>query len=201
MTNSNRQASSRYETPASIRDAAFHRRMRGLDADEVYGYLDLLAEQVQATEGELGDARAENERLRADLRRVQAELDEYEQVGDRVNEQVVQLFSQAQLVAEEMVEDVSRDTRERIGHARAHERRIVEEAQEAAGQQVRSYAREAQAHMQSIMDSFASEVDRLGSPAPSNDPARTPPPNDPLFDDLNDVPIPRSRNGSRPDAS
>jgi hypothetical protein len=91
-----------------------------------------------------------------------------------------------------MVEDVSRDTRERIGHARAHERKIVEEAQSVAGQQVRSYAREAQAHMQSIMDSFAHEVDQLGNPSPSDDP---------LFDDLTDVPIQRSRNGSRPDAT
>lgn len=203
MTNSNRQVSSRYQTPASIRDEAFQRRMRGLDADEVYTYLDQLAEQVQATEGELGDARAENERLQAELRRVQAELDEYEQVGDRVNEQVVQMFSQAQLIAEEMVEDVSRDTRERIGHARAHERQIVEEAQSVAGQQVRSYAREAQTHMQSIMDSFAREVDQLGNPSPSADPsadpAGTPPRHDPLLDALTDVPIQRSRNGSRPD--
>ena len=145
--------------------------MRGLDADTVYEYLDLLADQVQATESELSDTRAENERLQTELRRVQAELDEYEQVGDRVNEQVVQLFSQAQLVAEEMVEDVSRDARERIGQARAHERKIVEEAMNTAGQQVRSYARTAQDQMQSIMESFATEVDRLGSPPMSGDSA------------------------------
>ncbi len=96
---------------------------------------------------------------------MQAELDEFEQVGDRVNDQVVQLFSQAQLVAEEMVQDVSRDARERIGHARAHEREIVEEAMNTAGQQVRSYARTAQAQMKSIMESFATEVDRLGASA------------------------------------
>jgi cell division septum initiation protein DivIVA len=200
MTNSDHRVSPHYQTPASIRDETFQRRMLGLDADKVYEYLDLLADQVQATQRELGETRAENERLHAELRRVQAELDEYEQVGDRVNEQVVQLFSQAQLVAEEMVEDVSRDARERIGQARAHERTIVEEAMNTAGQQVRSYARTAQAQMQSIMESFATEVDRLGSsPLSGDSAAATPNRNDPLFDDLSDWQI-RFRNGSGPDS-
>ena len=199
MTNSDHRASPHHQTSASIRDETFQRRMMGLDANKVYEYLDLLADQVQAMESELSDSRAENERLQAELRRVQAELDEFEQVGDRVNDQVVQLFSQAQLVAEEMVEDVSRDARERIGHARAHEREIVEEAMNTAGQQIRSYARTAQDQMQSIMESFATEVDRLGHPPMSGDsaPAR-PQPNDPLSDDLSDWQV-RFRNGSGPD--
>ncbi|MGH3369784.1 MAG: DivIVA domain-containing protein, partial [Nocardioidaceae bacterium] len=164
-------------------------------------------DQVQAAERERSAGRAEIERLqmelqrtRAELHRVQAELDEYEQVGERVNEQVVQLFSQAQLVAEEMVKDVSRDARERIGQARAQERRIVAEAMDTAGQQVRSYARTAQAQMQSIMDSFATEVDRLGStPLSGESGSAAPHQNDPLFDDLNDWQI-RSRNGSGPES-
>ena len=127
---------------------------------------------------------------------MQAELDDFEQVGDRVNDQVVQMFSQAQLVAEEMVQDVSRDARERIGHARAHEREIVEEAMNTAGQQIRSYARSAQAQMQSIMESFATEVDRLGSaPVAGDSPAAKPRPNDPLFDDMSDW-QPRYGNGN-----
>jgi len=200
MTNSDHRVSSHHQTPESIRDETFQRRMLGLDADKVYKYLDLLADQVQATERELGEIRAENERLHMELRRVQAELDEYEQVGARVNEQVVQLFSQAQLVAEEMVEDVSRDARERIGHARAHERKIVDEAMNTAGEQVRSYARTAQAQMQSIMESFASEVDRLGSsPSSGDSSAATPHRIDPLFDDLSDWQI-RSRNGNGADS-
>jgi len=189
-----------YQTPASIRDKAFQRRMMGLDANKVYQYLDQLADQVQAMERAFSDSRAENERLQTEFRRVRAELDEVEHVGDRVNDQVVQLFSQAQLVAEEMVEDVSRDARERIGHARAHEREIVEDAVNTAGQQIRSYARTAQDQMKSIMESFANEVDRLGtSPASGNSPATRPDPNDPLFDDLSDW-KPRFGNGSGPDS-
>ena len=188
--------------------------MRGLDADKVYEYLDLLADQVQALERDLSETRAKNERLqaelqrertqlqreRAELQRVQAELDEYEQIGERVNEQVVQLFSQAQLVAEEMVQDVSRDARERIGQARAHERRIVAEAMDSAGQHVRSYAQTAQAQMQSIVDSFATEVDRLGSRPLSGEPGSAAHhQSDPLFDGLNDWPD-RFRTGSAPDS-
>ena len=187
MTNSHHRVSSHYRTPASIRDETFQRRVRGLDADEVYEYLDLLADQLEATERELGESRADNERLHAELRRVQTEMDEYEQAGDRVSEQAVQLFSQAQLVAEQMVEDISKDARERIGQARAHERKIVEEAMSTAGEQVRSYARTAQAQMQAIMESFANEVDRLGSSSlPRGSAVEAPHRNDPLFDDLSD---------------
>jgi DivIVA domain-containing protein len=200
MTNSDHKVPPPYHTPESIRGETFQRRMRGLDSDTVYRYLDLLADQVQATQTELGRTRAENERLHTELRRVQAELDEYEQVGERVNDQVVQLFSQAQLIAEEMVEDVSRDARERIGQARAHERKVVEEAMSTAGEQVRSYARTAQAQMQSIMESFATEVDRLGNPSTSGGSAAAASRwSDPLFDDSNDWQT-RSRNGSGPDS-
>jgi len=34
----------KYKSPASIRNEDFPRRMRGLDADKVYEYLDLLAD-------------------------------------------------------------------------------------------------------------------------------------------------------------
>ncbi len=207
MTNNNHRHNSPHQTPRSIRDQTFQRRMRGLDAGKVYGYLDLLADQAQAMERELGESRARNERLqaelqhgRAELQRVQAELDQYEQAGDRVNEQVVQLFSQAQLVVEEMVQDVSRDTRERIGQARAHERKIVAEAMDTAGQQVRSYAKTAQAQMQSIVDSFGAEVDQLVPTPPSGESGSAAPhQKDPLFDSPVDWPT-HFRNGSRPDS-
>ena len=164
MTNSNHRVTPRRETAGSIRNETFKGRIfGGLDADQVYAYLDLLADQVQATENELSETRTENERLNAELRRARAELDEHEQAGGRVNEQVVQMFSQAQLVAEEMVEDVSRDARERISQARAREREMAEAARSTAGQQVSSYARAAQTEMQAIMESFAAEIDRLGS--------------------------------------
>ena len=212
-----------YKSASSIRNEAFPRRMRGLDENKVYDYLDLLADQVQATDDEHAALRAENERLRADVQRLRTELAESEAAGDRVNEQIVDLFSQAQLVAEEMVEDVSRDARQRLGQARDQERRIIEEAMQTAEQtrrdaealirwavpggaveatangsgdgtrngttpglaavgadfspamseleRIRSFAEAAQAQMQSIMDTFASEVGRIGD-APEDAEAR-----------------------------
>lgn len=162
MTSHMNEGAATYRSPASIRNETFTRRMRGLDAEEVYEYLDLLADQAEAADIERREIRAENERLAAELQRMRRELDEYEQVGDRVNEQVVQLFSQAQLVAEDMVQDVTRDAQERLGHARAQEAKIRQEAVDIAGEEVRSYARAAQTQMQSIMDSFAAQVERIG---------------------------------------
>ena len=204
MTNGkHRHGSPHYRTPDAIRSEKFQRRIRGLDSEQVYGYLDLVADQVHATARDISESRSENERLqaelrraRADVRRLQEQVDEYEQAGDRVNEQIVQLFSQAQLVAEEMVQDVSRDARERIGQARAHERRIVEEAMDAAGQQVRSYAQTAQVRMQSIVDSFATEVDRIGGTPQGGAPGSARPHQaDAWFDDISDWQV-RLRNGS-----
>jgi cell division septum initiation protein DivIVA len=198
-----RHSSPHYRTPEAIRGETFRRRFLGLDSEQVYGYIDLLADQVQATTRDLSQSRAENERLQAELRKVRAEqqrlqreLDEYEQVGDRVNEQIVELFSQAQLVAEEMVQDVSRDARERISQARAHERRIVEEAMDTAGERVRSYAQNAQSRMQSIVDSFSTEVERLGSNQRPGEPGSVvPQQKDAWFDDLSDWQV-RLRNGN-----
>jgi len=196
-----RQDPSHRRTPDSIRDETFQRRMLGgLDQDEVYAFLDRLADQVGAAEQELSGTLAENERLRRELQRVQGELDEYEQVGDRVNEQVVDLFSQAQLVAEEMVQDVRRDARERSDQARAHERKIVEQALDTAGKQVSTYARSAQDQMRSILDSFATEVDRLGAPLAGDAAAEAPGPTDPLVDDWLDPETP-SGNGSGPESA
>ncbi|HET8959218.1 DivIVA domain-containing protein [Nocardioides sp.] len=175
----------RHLTPDSLRERTFRRRMVGLDADEVYAYLDLLADQIQTCDTEREALRADNSRLQAEVERMRTELAEQEPMEDRVNEQVVQLFSQAQLVAEEMVEDVSRDARERLGQARAHERQIVEKALDAAGEQVREYALSAQAKMRSVMESFADDVDRLGIPA-AREAARASSARDPLFDDMNE---------------
>lgn len=175
----------RHLTPDSLRERTFRRRMVGLDADEVYAYLDLLADQIQTCDTEREALRADNSRLQAEVERMRTELAEQEPMEDRVNEQVVQLFSQAQLVAEEMVEDVSRDARERLGQARAHERQIVEKALDAAGEQVREYALSAQAKMRSVMESFADDVDRLGIPA-AREAARASSARDPLFDDMSE---------------
>lgn len=118
--------------------------------------------EFQAMQAELQRVRGELKRAHAELEDAQEQLDEYEHSGDKVNDQIIEMFSQAQLIAEEMVADVSRDARERIEQAREHERQIVEQAVNSAGSHVHEYALTAQAQMQSIMESFAQQVDQLG---------------------------------------
>jgi DivIVA domain-containing protein len=121
-----------YRSPASIRDEEFSHRMRGLDEDEVREYLNLLADQVEALDHERDALRADCERLRTDLARLGAEVEEHRANAERANEQSVAILSQAQLVAEEMVDEVGRETRERMTQARSNEREILQEALEAA---------------------------------------------------------------------
>jgi DivIVA domain-containing protein len=215
MTINQEQTRRQPTSAAAISNKTFPRRLRGLDETEVYQFLDGLADQVQAMARSEQELRAENERLQGEVRRVRAELEELESRGGGVNDQVVELFSQAQLVAEEMVEEASRDTRERLGQARMQERQILEEAMSQAEQtrrdaealirwtlpgdagsgsrrsgdplgsgsssstdaaaaaaaaaeleQVRSYARAAQAQMKSLMDAFSTQVGRMGGPVP-----------------------------------
>ncbi|MGL5808661.1 MAG: DivIVA domain-containing protein [Nocardioides sp.] len=176
----------------------FRRRMFGADAAEVAGFLDQVAEQTRTTARELAESLADNDRLRAALQQVQAKLEEYEQIGERVNEQVIEMFSRAQLVTEEMIQDASRDARDRIGQARTRERKVVEDAIDTTGQQVRSYALKAQEQMQTVMDSFAREVDQLTNAESGKPVPKKLAPVDPLFGDLSTSQIP-TRNGSGPE--
>jgi DivIVA domain-containing protein len=206
VTNDEDQDFPYYRAPDAIRNETFSRRIRGLDESEVYEYLDLLADQVEFSNKERREVRAENDRLQSELKDLRSQLSELEDAGDRVNDQVVEMFSQAQLVAEEIVEDVSRDARQRLSQARAQERQILEEAMQTAErtrreaeavigrasqgsalaapsgpdasaaatelEQVRAFARAAQAQMQSIMDALASQAERLSGAPHRNGSAR-----------------------------
>lgn len=258
MTNIDEHDFPYYRSPSAIRDETFARRMRGLDEHEVREFLDLLADQVQATDNERRELLAENERLRADSEPLRAEnerlrtqiqglrreLAELEDAGGHVNDQVVEMFSQAQLIAEEIVQDASRDSQERLGQVRAQERQILEEAMQTAEQtrrdaealirwatpggpgsatysvsdplgldpvpaevdtaaaaaeleQVRSYARAAQAQMKSMMDAFATQLEQVGGVIPTNDPGLPAYPGDPSPQVMSDWRVEPAHHGSR----
>jgi cell division initiation protein len=150
VTNEEEQVYPYYRSPSSIRGEVFSHRMRGLDEEEVREYLDLLADQVQAADNERAEVRAENERLRVEMHRIKADLADRDANGEQANDQAVALFSQAQLVAEEMVEEVTRTTRERMMQARAQEREILQEALEAAEATRRQAEVELQHTMQQV---------------------------------------------------
>jgi cell division initiation protein len=181
-----------YRSPASIRDQQFKQRMRGLDEAEVYEYLDLLADQVHTSERERAELRAEIERLQDASRHGEREE------TPAVNPQAVILFSQAQQVADQLVEEAVRHARDLMISARNQQREIMQRAHEAASatvresaatradgtvtgyttpvpeiEYVRTFARVAQIQLRSVLDALTEQVDKLGDtpklgPAPAH---------------------------------
>jgi cell division initiation protein len=176
-------------SPADIRSEMFSHRMRGLDEDEVREYLHELADQILATDAELAGQRAEIEDLRNQNRRLREKVEEK---SDEINPQAVALFSQAQQVADQLVEEAVVSARDLMMSARLQQREILErarqQAEEAArradGAQaslgavtapagyttpipeieyVRTFAQVAQVQLRSVIDALSEEVDRLAT--------------------------------------
>jgi len=173
-----------YRAPSSIRNEAFSYRRRGFDEDEVREYLGLLGDQVQAGDRERADLRAEIDRLRAEISRLHAESDD---ASGEISPQAVALFSQAQQVADQLVEEAVRHARDLMTSARNQQRDTLQRAHEAAEEAVRktgatqvaapstgystpvpeveyvrTFARVAQVQLRSVLDALAEQVDRLG---------------------------------------
>jgi cell division initiation protein len=176
-----------HRSPSAIRNEIFTHRMRGLDEAEVREYLDLIADQVEAADAELAQARADNERLlrentrlKADNERLRAE--EPEQGVTDINPQAVALFRQAQRAADQLVEEAVQHVKELMTNARAQQREILRQAHETAEaltrearlaeapgvtgvpdlEYVRSLAAVAQAQLRSVLDVLGEQATRLG---------------------------------------
>ncbi len=139
-----------YRSPSSIRNEVFSHRMRGLDEEEVREYLDMLADQVEASDRERQESLAENERLRADNEDLRSQNENLrtataESAEDEISPQAVALFSQAQQVADQLVEEAVLHARDLMSSARHQQREILEEARRAA-------------------ETVAGEVARVGGP-------------------------------------
>jgi cell division initiation protein len=143
MTSQDEQVFPYYRSPDAIRDQVFAHRMRGLDEEEVYEYLDLLADQVQATELERAGMRAELHRLKAENEVFRAENDRLRSENERLgahqplppapsNRDTEVLFRQAQQVADQVVEEAVRHARDLLAAARAEQREILQRARAAA---------------------------------------------------------------------
>ena len=199
MTQKHDHAFPYYRSPADIRGQEFSHRMRGLDEYEVNEFLDLLADQVQATEHERAEHRAEIERLRAEVERLRNQRPDTP--SGEISPQAVALFSQAQQVADQLVEEAVRHARDLMTSARNQQREILQRAHEAADnavrvssavlpdgavggyntpvqeiEYVRTFARVAQVQLRSVLDALTEQVEKLGevpklgpSPAPDDD--------------------------------
>ena len=191
MTQNEEHAFPYHRSASAIRNEVFSHRVRGLDEHEVREYLDLLADQVQTSDREKADLRAENERLRAEVERLQVAPPAS---ADEINPQAVLLFSQAQQVADQLVEEAVVHARDLMTSARNQQREILEQAHRAAetaaqeaaragGRQmvsaattpqvsyskpvpeieyVRTFARVAQVQLRSVLEALTEQVEKLG---------------------------------------
>ena len=92
---------------AEIRDKTFRQRLRGFDVDEVDSFLNRIADHVVALEQMVEELTRENAELRAH------------------SDQAVVLFSQAQQVADTLIEEAVKRAREMLSEARARQREYV----------------------------------------------------------------------------
>lgn len=157
----------------AIRNATFTVRRRGLDEDEVRAYLLELSDTVQGLERDLVAARAE----------LNAGTDPTAEISD----QAVVMFSEAQKVADSLIDEAVTHARDLMASARLQQRDIVKEAHEAAevavrkvestGQPdgpagydrpipeveyVRTFAKVAQIQLRSVLEALTEQVDNLG---------------------------------------
>ncbi|MGH3318180.1 MAG: DivIVA domain-containing protein [Nocardioidaceae bacterium] len=188
MTEQQERSFPYYRSPSTIRTEAFSHRMRGLDEAEVREFLDLLADQVQAGDLERTEMRTENERLREEVEQLRTQ----QPIDGDINPQAVLLFSQAQQVADQLVEEAVIHARDLMTSARNQQREIMQETQSVteAGrgphghgmgfggpatvapgeypgsvpdvEYVRTFARVAQVQLRSVVDALSEQVDRLG---------------------------------------
>jgi cell division initiation protein len=162
-----------YRSPSTIRDEVFSHRMRGLDEHEVREYLDLLADQVAATELEREQLQTENRRLREEAERLRASSGSSSGSGassDDISPQAVILFSQAQQVADQLVEEAVLHARDLMSSARHQQREILEQAHKAAEAAARQAAAASGREMVSSATSAAADY---SAPVPEIEYVRT----------------------------
>jgi cell division initiation protein len=165
-----------YRSPGAIRGQLFSHRMRGLDEEEVREYLDLLADQVQSSERQRTDLIAENESLREETQRLREETQRLRNAQresppqDEISPQAVILFSQAQQVADQLVEEAVLHARDLMTSARHQQREILEQAHRAAEVAAHDAA---QARGGSIVTSATAAATDYTTPVPEIEYVRT----------------------------
>jgi cell division septum initiation protein DivIVA len=170
-------------SPFQLRDMRFKRRFWGLDRDEVSEVLHLLADDLDQLLLKMKQLQAENKRLRG-LPREHSGGQAVEPAGptaiNSATDQAVQLFGQAQQVADNLIEDAEQRARELVSTARTQQRGIMNEAHDAAASRrdieyLRTFAKVAQTHFRTVLEDLNDQVDRLGQ-MPRIDAGSLPPP-------------------------
>jgi DivIVA domain-containing protein len=155
VTSGEEHVSLYYRSPQDIRNESFTHRMRGLDEDEVREFLDLLADQMEAVEWERREMLAEIERLRTAAEQVTAHpqvvpAPVIESAPD-VHGQSAAVLRHAQAVADQLLDDASRQAQELVAGAQRQGHEVVRQAR------IRTLDR-----MQSLYDELDGEFHRMG---------------------------------------
>ena len=174
----------------AVRGARFSSRRRGWDEDEVRVFLNKVASDIQAADGDRAALRAELHQVRAELERVRGEASVEGQTRIEVSVHAVGLLSQAQQTADSCVAEAEQYARDLVLTARSQYQEILVQAQQAAANSMRelsaiesgseheygvslaeveyvqTYARVAQVQLRSVLDALTREVEKLGQIAP-----------------------------------
>lgn len=166
--------------PDEVRHRNFTVRFRGLDRNEVLGFLKLLADDLARLHEQITTLTQENIRLYEDLR--QAQINPQEQVTD----QAVLLLNQAQQLADALIDEGMQSARDMLLAARSHHRDVIvpgTEADQGSGvrvltpgsdvigqdgyrsadvEDVRMFAKVAQLQFRAVLDALDEQVNRLG---------------------------------------
>ncbi|UPK75114.1 DivIVA domain-containing protein [Nocardioidaceae bacterium SCSIO 66511] len=156
---------------ATIRNARFTVHRNGFDQDEVLRYLDALADTIEQQEQEIATLRAERE----------------SSSDNAINERAVLMFSEAQKISDNLIDEAVTHARDLMSSARTQQREIVKEAQQTAAslvrqndaidgdgtvggydhqvpeiEYVRTFAKVAQVQLRAVLDALNEQVETLG---------------------------------------
>ena len=127
--------------PDEVRRREFTIRFRGLDSNEVRGFLNAVADDLGRHQEQMTALTQDNTRLRGELQgsqeqlaRVQEDLRQTQEAlrlgpGDAheaVTEQAVLLLDQAQQLADQLIDEGMQSARDLMVAARSHQREIVD---------------------------------------------------------------------------
>ena len=127
--------------PDEVRRREFTTRFRGLDSNEVRGFLNAVADDLGRHQEQIASLTQDNSRLREQvqggqdqLAQVQEELRQAQEAlrlgpGDAhevVTEQAVLLLDQAQQLADQLIDEGMQSARDLMVAARSHQREIVD---------------------------------------------------------------------------
>jgi DivIVA domain-containing protein len=170
--------------PDEVRRKQFTVRFRGLDHNEVHGFLNALADDLARLYEQLTTLTQDNARLRNELQQAHNELQQAQvNPQDGVSDQAILLLDQAQQLADALIEEGMQSARDMMVAARSHQRVIVDPSldmdhgaglvggSQAAGpdsgvssevEEARMFAKVAQVQFRAVLDALNEQVNRLG---------------------------------------